>query len=244
MFWENGKQKQAKELYQQYIPYLAEGEDIQLSAAGWTKLIHTLFDDVIGKEFQMVPIRDRCWADNYQDGRRRVLSLFPINDMYATWKWGWNFAYIPRASSNSAVWCRTDKSIYTHTFEVAPEFVTSLGQGRENVVFGRNGMNLKNNYKGFDKLVQSHLNVWETLQVQMKEYYHTTSTYEGMLWRITEKEKEAYYNFVIPQNPLIRAFIEKYLGNTEQAEKMFREILFDNDTIRDAYYEKFCKMQE
>lgn len=52
-----------------------------------------------------------------------MLSFFRINDSYATFRWGWNFDFVPRiVSEGRLVWARTDKSIYTHIYEVSEDF--------------------------------------------------------------------------------------------------------------------------
>lgn len=155
---------------------------IELNSEGWYKLIHYIFDDVIKEEFNLVPIKKGCWADSYNESKRRVISLFLINDRYATFKWGWNFEYIPRYTSK-IIWCKTDKSVYTHTFEVATQFA-ACEQDHHKVVFGRNEYHSKNNYKGFQQFLKYYLKVWDSVYEQIKEYYSATSTYEGLLKRL------------------------------------------------------------
>ena len=96
----------------------------------WDKM----HENKIKDEFNLIPIKNGCWADAYNDGRRRVISLFHLNTSFATFKWGWNFEYIPHYTSK-ITWCRTDKSIYTHTFELSPKFINR----KENnyTVFGK-----------------------------------------------------------------------------------------------------------
>lgn len=77
----------------------------------------------------MRQIGDYIRANEYEEGKRRVLSFFGINDTYATLQWGWNFDFVPKGTD--AVWARTDKSIYTHIFEVSPDFYKSEHNCRE-----------------------------------------------------------------------------------------------------------------
>ncbi|WP_236931787.1 hypothetical protein [Fusobacterium animalis] len=37
-----------------------------------------------------------------------LFLLFHLNTSFATFKWGWNFEYIPHYTSK-ITWCRTDK---------------------------------------------------------------------------------------------------------------------------------------
>lgn len=56
---------------------------------------------------------------------RKVLSLYFINNSYATLKWGWNFEFIPKSVGSKLVWAKTDKSICTHIFEFSEAFYNS-----------------------------------------------------------------------------------------------------------------------
>ena len=105
------------------------------------------------------------------------VELFHINTLFATFKWGWNFEYIPHYTSK-ITWCRTDKSIYTHTFELSPKFINRKGDNY--TVFGKFESKYKNNSEGFQKFVSDHLKVWDTLHEAIVEYYNATSTYEKM----------------------------------------------------------------
>ena len=111
---------------------------ISLKAEGWKKLTHEILDDCIAKDFGLHPIKERWWAGDYEDGRRKVISIFLVNDMFATIRWGWNFEYIPKISGSKCVWARTDKSIYMHTFRLPEEFINGQEDpgGYDKVVFG------------------------------------------------------------------------------------------------------------
>ena len=153
--------------------------DFIITAEDRKALIREHLTPVIEKELQMTQVADFIWASEYNSmGMRKVISFFHINDAYATLKWGWNFEYIPHYTSK-ITWCRTDKSIYTHPFELSPKFINR----KENnyTVFGKFESKYKNNSEGFQKFVSDHLKVWDTLHEAIVEYYNATSTYEKML---------------------------------------------------------------
>lgn len=226
-------------LYDTYKPFLFDEKHVWLNSEGWYKLIHYLFDDKIKDEFNLIPIKNGCWADTYNDGRRRVISLFHINTSFATFKWGWNFEYIPHYTSK-ITWCRTDKSIYTHTFELSPKFINRKGDNY--TVFGKFESKYKNNSKGFQKFVSDHLKVWDTVYEAIVEYYDATSTYEKMLNRLEENQKDGYYSFILPTNSIIYAFVKKYIHSIE-AEDDFQKILFVDEKVKEAYYKAFSKIK-
>ena len=231
--------KKSNPLYDDFKPFLSDEKYIWLKSEGWYKLIHYLFDDKIKDEFNLIPIKNGCWADVYNDGRRRVISLFHINTSFATFKWGWNFEYIPHYTSK-ITWCRTDKSIYTHTFELSPKFINRKEENY--TVFGKFESKYKNNSKGFQKFVSDHLKVWDTVHEAIVEYYDATSTYEKMLNRLEENQKDRYYSFILPTNSIIYAFVKKYVHSIE-AEDDFKKILFVDEKVKDAYYKAFSKIK-
>lgn len=82
------------------------------------KIIKEFLTPIIEKELHLKQVSDYVWANNYNDlGMRKVLSLYFMNNSYATLKWGWNFEFIPKSVGSKLVWAKTDKSIYTHIFE-------------------------------------------------------------------------------------------------------------------------------
>lgn len=99
---------------------------LDLTAEGWRLLVRENLTPMIEEKLQMRQIGDYIWADGHVDGKRRVLSFFKINDAYATFQWGWNFDFVPKASGNKAVWARTDKSVYVHIFELSSDFYDGI----------------------------------------------------------------------------------------------------------------------
>lgn len=82
------------EKYQQFFqnPFLPNVEPSSLGLSA-----------IIEKELDMKQIGDFVWATEYQNGVRKALSFFRINDAYATFQWGWNFEFIPKCSGCKVV---------------------------------------------------------------------------------------------------------------------------------------------
>ncbi|MDE6110929.1 MAG: hypothetical protein K2F65_03315, partial [Eubacterium sp.] len=149
------------EKYQEFLvtSFSIDGKPIgvNLSSAGWKFLIKETLTPIIEKELNMKQISDYVWASDYEDGKRKVLSFFLINDAFATLKWGWNFNFIPKIVGNKAVLARTDKSIYTHTFEVSPDFYDcniydkKHRAARDKIIISRYDVDKKNPEKGLKK---------------------------------------------------------------------------------------------
>ena len=66
----NFLKKKSNPLYDTFKSFLFDEKYVWL----WYKLIHYLFDNKIKNEFNLIPIKNGCWADAYNDGRRRVIS--------------------------------------------------------------------------------------------------------------------------------------------------------------------------
>lgn len=220
---------------------------LDLTDEGWRLLVRENLTPMIEEKLQMRQIGDYIWADDHVDGKRRVLSFFKINDAYATFQWGWNFDFVPRASGNKAVWARTDKSVYIHIFELSPDFYDAGGKdfkgktqkNRDKTIVSRYGIDVKNLEKGLAEKIKQHQKVFCYLLPLMTEYYDSTASYEGILKRIDENIKNVYYRFINSDSHISRAFIEKRLGLLEKAEKDFDAIPFSNERIREEFLKKF-----
>lgn len=211
-----------------------------LSADGWKLLIRENITPLIEEKLQMRQIGDYIWADEYKDGKRRVLSFFLINDMYATFQWGWNFDFVPKGKN--AGWARTDKSICTHIFEVSQDFYDSK-RDRKKIVIGRYDIDVKKPEKALRKKVDQHKRAFLHLLPLMIEYYRVTSTYEDIIKRIDYNMESAWYRFVNSGDLMIsKAFIEKRMGLQDQAQQDFDKILFSDEKIKDAYLKKFDRI--
>ena len=207
---------------------------IELTANGWTRIIHDVLDERIKNEFNLLPIKDRCWANDYVDGRRKVISLFLVNDMFATFKWGWNFAYIPRITGSKCIWARTDKSIYTHTFRVSDEFINGMERRRKSV-FGREPFKKREELSLIIKEIET---AYEFVKSDIWDYFKKTAEYDGMISELESIRCDNYYRFINPDNELVYIGVENYIGNVEKAQKDFTELSFKNDELKTEFSKK------
>ena len=222
-----------------------------LLAEGWKLLIKENITPMIEERLQMRQIGDYVWADEYEDGRRRVLSFFKVNDAYATFQWGWNFDFVPHG--NKASWARTDKSIYTHIYEVSPDFYSGVQdfskarrEARNKIIMGRYfkdhiiSRNPENG--GLADMINHHESVLLHVLPFITEYYRSTDSYEGILRRIELNADNGYYCFINPQMFIAQAFIEKRMRLPEKAQQDFNNLRFPSEDIKNLYTKKFNQL--
>lgn len=251
------KRSAEKELLQKYEKFLINNfkpgiapTHLDLNAEGWKRFVRENLTPIIEDRFGMRQIGDYTWADDYRDGKRRVLSFFKINDAYATFQWGWNFDFVPRTSGNKAVWARTDKTVYPHVFELSPDFYDSESdsvkkkkeKARDKTIISRYNIDIKNPEKGLDEKIKQHQRVFCYLLPLMTEYYDSTASYEGILERIGRNMENSYYRFINSDSLVSRAFIEKRMGMQEKALHDFHEIPFSGKEIKEEYFKKFREL--
>ncbi|MDE6412554.1 MAG: hypothetical protein K2K42_01465 [Eubacterium sp.] len=214
-----------------------------LTSAEWKLLIKENLTPIIEKELQMKQLSDYVWASDYEDGKRKVLSFFFINDAFATFKWGWNFDFIPKISGNKAVWARTDKSIHTHIFEVSPDFENTDQENRavrDKTIISRYDL-----YKeGLEKKIRHYKEVLYFLLPLINAYYSATDSYEKILNRIDMNMESTYYQLLRAVSLIPKAFIEERMGKHKEALEDFNNAYFDNEKIKDEYYKKLLLLQE
>lgn len=237
------KKQNIMEKYSEYKYYsdTYENADIRwitLKAEGWKKLTHEMLDERIAEDFGLHPVKERCWASDYDDGRRMVISIFLVNDMFATIQWGWNFEYIPKISGSKCVWARTDKSIYMHTFRLPNEFVNGRENhdGYEKAVFGRT---FYRKPEQFDNAVVEDLETaYELVRNYIKDYFDKTKTNAGLLAELEDICGDGYYCFLHPVNYLVYLAVENHIGNREKAKKDFEMMGYFKDAELKAEYGK------
>ena len=228
--------------HEDYLDYMNRYDNgsgyewITLNSQGWTKLIHDMLDERILADFNLSPVKERCWAGAYDNGRRPVISMFPVNDMYATFEWGWNFEYIPRISGNKCVWARTDKSIYAHTFRLSDEFINGgKTEGHRESVFGRKNFKRP---EEFDVIVEEIDHAYEFVKHDIKAYFEKTSKDSGMLSELESICDHKYYKFLHPENLPVKACLENRMGMIEKAREEFEEVTFRSDKLKEEYRKK------
>lgn len=242
------------EKYQKYLvittPPEIQPPSYTLLAEGWKLLIRENITPMIEERLQMRQIGDYVWADEYADGRRKVLSFFKINDAYATFQWGWNFEFVPHG--NKAAWARTDKSICTHIYEVSPDFYKGQefrkGESRNKIIMGRYFRDQIIYHRtpengGLEEMINHHKSVFLCVLPLITEYYHSTASYESILKRIGLNTDNGYYCFINPQMFIAQAFIEKRMGLQERAQQDFENIRFSSEDIKNLYLKKFNQVE-
>lgn len=244
-------------LYEKYREYLVDNTMpghptrwFHLTAPGWRLLISENITPIIEQRLQLRQIGDYIWANEYENGKRKVLSLFKINDAYATFQWGWNFDFVPKGKN--AAWARTDKSICTHIFEVSEDFYNTGPDHdpikrlkRDKTVIGRLLIDAKNPERSLEERIRQHKQVFNHLLPLITKYYAATASYEGILKRIDYNMKDGWQRFVNGGNLMTtQAFVEKRVGLEEKALQDFEAIMFVNEDIKQAYFKKFNQIGE
>lgn len=223
----------------------------ELTATQWKALVREHLIPIIEKELQVKQIADFVWASEYNSlGMRKVISFFYLNNAYATFKWGWNFEFIPKCSGSKVVWARTDKSIYTHVYELSKDFYNSDGTNRkkreayDRTIVSRYFVIEKNAKNVIEKIVKDHKKMLKYLLPTIQEYYRSTETMELILRRIDLNLENPYYRFINPGLLISKVFILYYLKSKEKAISDFEKIPFQCEDIKNQYYKKLLSMEE
>ncbi len=226
------------EEYKEYMSYYENKntEWISFNAQGWSRLIHERLDERIAKDFDLHPIKDRCWASDYIDGRRKVITLELLNNNFATLKWGWNFEDIPRITKDKCEWARTDKSIYAHTFRVSEEYINGTGNGsHRKSVFGRSNFRKP---EDFNKIIEEIDTAYEFVKGDIKIYFEQTYTEAGLLSELEDICNSRYYNFAHPENHLIKVYLEYRMDEKDKAMKDLEKVSFSSEKLKKEYLKK------
>lgn len=211
----------------------------ELLAEGWTILLDDVFSPLIEKELGMRYIGNRVWADDYCCHRRRVLSLFQHSVLAGSFKWGWNFDFIPKVSGGKAVYARTDKSIFTHIYENCHYNHNRSIVNKSGMFFDRCSIDIADFENSMQEKVDQHINAFYITLPLIKTFYKETETYEQTIEMIDTLLKNSYYA-LIQGNQLYLAylFLQQYIGVGEDNEKHLRE-LFNNERTRESFLKKF-----
>lgn len=243
--------------YQKYlVSYTMPGVQphaYHLTAEGWKLLIRENITPMIEDKLHMRQLGDYLWAGEYEDGKRKVLSFFKVGNAStgsATLKWGWNFDFVPRGWNAS--WARTDKSIYTHVYELSPDFYDISREhdkikklARDRTIMNSWYIDIKHPEKGLQDKIHRHKTVFLHLLPLITEFYRSTASYEGLLKRINDEFEDGYYRFINGEDIMIsKVFMEKRMGLHEIALRDFEAIPFKNEKIRNAYFNKLNQLGE
>ena len=190
-------EKYKKYLISTWLPeYEAEHTERDLMVEGWNMLLDEVFSPLIAKELGMRYLGNRIWADDYCNHRRRVLSLFQQTDLGGSFKWGWNYDFIPKMSAKKAVYVRTDKSIFTHFFENIWENHNKIVEGKcqkADMTFNRCYIDSAD----FENSMRQRVKAYEAAFYYTLPLIRLYVAYTGLIKRETSKALHAVINFVV-----------------------------------------------
>lgn len=239
------------EKYREYMisHWMPEYEDEHstrdLMVAGWNMLLDEVFSPLIEKELGMRYIGNRIWVDDYSGHRRKVLSLFQQTDLGGSFKWGWNYDFVPKMSGGKAVYVRTDKSVFTHFFEnihVNHNKKAEQFYKKSDMKFDRCDIDIADFENSMKQKVKEHENAFYTTLPLIRSFYDETETYEQTI-RMIDILLESNYYRLIQGNYLYltKLFLQQYAGVEEDNEEKLRA-LFGNDSTRESFLQKFAKI--
>lgn len=241
-------------IYEDFKPYLQESRSIEdnsllhydLSAEGWRYLLTKYIDDIIYHKLGLKRIGNYIWASEYKNGKRKVLSFFFINNAYATLQWGWNFNFVPTFKSNKITYARTDKSIFTHIYEVPKEFIDGNHKERDKVIISRYNIEIDNVKRGILKIINKHLDVINYLISRIIEYFDKTDEYSRLLKKIEHQyfidDYCRYYRVINANIYYMIPFIKIYIGQINEALLDSKKLNFKNDEQKDYYLRHLYKL--
>lgn len=216
---------------------------ISLTPTGWKLLVDKALSPIIEKELGMTYLGNCCWTDSFNNHRRRVISLFYINNAFATFKWGWNFDFIPKKSGKRLVYARTDKSVYSHIFEMSKDFYDNT-KNRKNTVISAYGGKISNYNYSLTAMCKSYVDAFYYLLPLIKTYYTLTDTYENTLQNIEHNLENGYLKTINYEMPIARVFIEYASGNRSNALMHFDEIEFSDYDVKNKYLGALNKLDK
>ncbi len=236
------------EKYREYLisTWLPEYEALhstrELNVAGWNMLLDEVLSPLVEKELGMHYLGNRIWADDYSEHRRRVLSLFQQTDLGGTFKWGWNFDFVPKISGKNAVYARTDKTIFTHFFEniYANHDQTKNPGKKTDMFFDRCRIDIADYENSMKEKVEEHTNAFYKTLPLIRTFYEETKTYEQTIKMIDTLSESSYYQLIQGNGLYItKLFLQQYVGMGEDNEKKLREF-FPNEIQRESFCKKFA----
>ena len=241
------------EKYKEYLfnPYMPEYADKYTTrffmVAGWNILLDEVFSPLIEKELGMRYMGNRIWADDYCKHRRRVLSLFQSTDLDGSFKWGWNYDFVPKISGGKAVYVRTDKSVFPNFFENIhynhDDAVTQLYEDKKNNMrFDRCFIDIADFENSMKQKVKGYTDAFYTTLPLIQAFYKETETYEQTLDMGNAISKHMYYAMIEGGNLfLTKMFLRQYIEANEDNEKVLRESI-EKELTRESVLKKFYKI--
>lgn len=223
--------------------YSGSDRDIYLTPTGWKILIDKVLSPVIEKELGMTYLGNGYWADSFNNHRRRVLSLFYINNAFATFKWGWNFDFVPGKSGKRLVYARTDKCVYSHIFEMSSDFYNNT-EKRKHTIIGAYGGEISHYNASMNAMCKSYVDAFYFLLPLIRDYYKKTDSYNNTLKCIEHNLENDYLKIINYDMTVARVFIEYASGNCKSALSHFEDIGFTDDDIKNKYLRALHKLDD
>lgn len=236
------------EMYREYLvsywlkEYEAEHSTRDLVVAGWNMLLDEVFSPLIEKELGMRYLGNRIWAGEYIGHRRKVLSLFQPNDLGGSFKWGWNYDFVPKMSGGRAVYARTDKSIFTHFYENVHGDHKITEEPFCHMEFDRCYIDIADFENSMNQKVKEYENAFYLALPLIRSFYDETETYEQTIKMINIFLENIYY-FMIQGDSLYvtKLFLQQYIGIGDENEERLGA-LFNNKGTRESFLKKFAKI--
>lgn len=230
------KDKENFGIYKNYICKLSqqESKNIDLNFEGWKMLIDESITEIVEDKLQMKYLGNGIWATDYDNHCRKMLELFIINNKYATFKWGWNFDFMPIEKNKKLVYAKNDKQAKLHIFEVSTDFYKNT-PNREKTIVSSLGKELLNFDKTILEMKKSYVNAINYLLPIIKKYYENTGSYKKIIEDIENKLTNNYYSFINPEMKVVKVYIKAFLGNKEESKRELETISFKNEEIKKEY---------
>lgn len=220
-----------------------DDKDVYLTPTGWKILIDKVLSPIIEKELGMTYIGNCHWADSFDNHRRRVLSLVYVNSAFATFKWGWNFDFIPKKSGKKLIYARTDKTVHSHIFEMSRDFYNNTKK-RKNTTISAFGSKISDYPSSIKEMCKAHIDAFYFLLPLIKKYYKATDSYINTLKRIDHNLENGYFKVMNSEIQIAKAFIEYASGNCDFALSYFKNIKFLEDNEKNEYQKFFDKLDK
>jgi|GEM_PF-1970476 len=154
------------------------------------------------------------WLSEWENGARRVISLFLLRGDCAVLCWGWNYDFLPEVHSGRIKYFRTEKSVSLQLRQLPREFIDGTDWSEYRVhLHARQPEELKENV----------LAVWRLTEPQITGWYSKTDTPEKMLSELErQKEHGGYYRVFYPEQAYVQAFLTARYKDVQMAEKLLQ----------------------
>lgn len=224
----------------EYQEFLCEGgtTKIRLSTNGVNKLLNDTISEVVENELGLTYRENGIWATDYCNHKRKVLHLFWINPLYATFKWGWCFDFIPTSKGKKLVYWRTDRQLDSHIFEVSDDFRNNTGNRNKTIICACETATgeIENTLKIMQR---KYMDAFRFLMPAIKAYFDSTSSYQAIINNIDYKitAPSVYYCAVNPVMKVVRVYLLAFLGKKDEALEELEKLSFKDGCIREKHLE-------